>query len=191
MDPHGIPTVYKGRQYRSRLEARWAAFFDLLGWRYEYEPFDRRGWIPDFLLLGRDEVLVEVKPVAEFPWDYAERVIKNSGCEYDVLYLGSTNAVRAIESGLNCDPIGWFHRPSTERWYVTDAFLIDYSVLPSYYNTWAAMFGLCGRQGPSHDRISGQRCPRSGWRWDAGGAWRSWARAGNLTQWKGKQSLTW
>ena len=77
MDAYGIPTVYKGRQYRSRLEARWAAFFDLLGWRYEYEPFDRRGWTPDFLILGgRDEVLVEVKPVAEFPWNYAERVIR-------------------------------------------------------------------------------------------------------------------
>jgi hypothetical protein len=25
-----IPTVYRGQQFRSRLEARWAAFFDLL-----------------------------------------------------------------------------------------------------------------------------------------------------------------
>ena len=28
-----IPTVYKGRNYRSRLEAKWAAFFDLCGWQ--------------------------------------------------------------------------------------------------------------------------------------------------------------
>ena len=26
-----IPTLYRGRQYRSRLEAKWAAFFDLAG----------------------------------------------------------------------------------------------------------------------------------------------------------------
>lgn len=26
-----IPTRYRGRLYRSRLEAKWAAFFDLLG----------------------------------------------------------------------------------------------------------------------------------------------------------------
>ena len=34
----GIPTLYNGIQFRSRLEAKWAAFFDLLGWEYEYEP---------------------------------------------------------------------------------------------------------------------------------------------------------
>ena len=56
------PTKYKGRLYRSRLEARWAAFFDLLQWDYEYEPFDLNGWSPDFIIKGNIEVLVEVKP---------------------------------------------------------------------------------------------------------------------------------
>lgn len=56
-----IPTIYRGRKYRSRLEARWAAFFDLLNWKHEYEPFDLGGWSPDFLLQGK--VLVEIKPV--------------------------------------------------------------------------------------------------------------------------------
>ena len=45
-----IPTVYKGGNYRSRLEARWAAFFDLCEWDYEYEPVDLDGWFPDFRL---------------------------------------------------------------------------------------------------------------------------------------------
>ena len=45
-----IPTVYKGVQMRSRLEARWAAVFDALGAKWEYEPFDLNGWIPDFLV---------------------------------------------------------------------------------------------------------------------------------------------
>ena len=27
-----IPTTYAGVRFRSRLEARWAAFFDLCGW---------------------------------------------------------------------------------------------------------------------------------------------------------------
>lgn len=58
-----IPTLYRGRQYRSRLEARWAAMFDLLGWAYEYEPYDLNGWIPDFVLMGKRNVLVEVKPI--------------------------------------------------------------------------------------------------------------------------------
>ena len=54
-----IPTVYRGGIYRSRLEARWAEFFDCLGFSAEYEPFQLPGWLPDFRLPG---VLVEVKP---------------------------------------------------------------------------------------------------------------------------------
>lgn len=33
-----IETEYNGYRFRSRLEARWAVFFDALGVRYEYEP---------------------------------------------------------------------------------------------------------------------------------------------------------
>lgn len=33
-----IETVYNGYRFRSRLEARWAVFFDALGVKYEYEP---------------------------------------------------------------------------------------------------------------------------------------------------------
>lgn len=65
------PTKYNGVQYRSRLEARWAAFFDLIGWQHEYEPIDLPGWSPDFRVVfpcGHSEcpathsLLVEVKP---------------------------------------------------------------------------------------------------------------------------------
>lgn len=56
-----IPTKYGGTNFRSRLEARWAAFFDLSEIRWSYEPIDLDGWCPDF---GLDlNVLVEVKPV--------------------------------------------------------------------------------------------------------------------------------
>jgi hypothetical protein len=73
-----IPTRYKGVQFRSRLEARWAAMFDLLEWRWEYEPIDLEGYIPDFVLMfpaGR--VLVEIKPaftVAELLQQAAAKV---------------------------------------------------------------------------------------------------------------------
>lgn len=47
-----IETQYKGYRFRSRLEARWAVFCDVLGLRYEYEPegFDLDGtwYLPDF-----------------------------------------------------------------------------------------------------------------------------------------------
>jgi hypothetical protein len=65
-----IETVYNGYRFRSRLEARWAVFFDTLGVRYEYEPqgFElarpgRRAvlYLPDFWIpdLG---FWVEIKP---------------------------------------------------------------------------------------------------------------------------------
>src|SRR5690242_11860421 len=33
-----IETKYKGYRFRSRLEARWAVFFDALGLKWDYEP---------------------------------------------------------------------------------------------------------------------------------------------------------
>jgi hypothetical protein len=73
-----LPTIYRGRQYRSRLEAKWAAFFDLLGWDHEYEPFDLGSWSPDFLLSSPtgSEFLVEVKPLTAFDGAVAEKVCR-------------------------------------------------------------------------------------------------------------------
>ena len=50
-----IETIYNGYRFRSRLEARWAVFFDALGIPYEYEPegFDLgegQYYLPDFRL---------------------------------------------------------------------------------------------------------------------------------------------
>jgi hypothetical protein len=50
-----IETEYKGYRFRSRLEARWAVFFDRLGieWQYEPEGFvlsDETRYLPDFYL---------------------------------------------------------------------------------------------------------------------------------------------
>jgi len=59
-----IPTTYSNARFRSRLEAKWAAFFDLCGWRWEYEPLDLDGWVPDFGIVGHNGlILCEVKPI--------------------------------------------------------------------------------------------------------------------------------
>lgn len=52
-----IQTEYKGYLFRSRLEARWAVFFDACGVKWDYEPEgydlgDGIGYLPDFLLHG-------------------------------------------------------------------------------------------------------------------------------------------
>lgn len=53
-DIKAIETCYNGYRFRSRLEARWAVFFDELGikWTYEEEGFDCDGvwYLPDFYL---------------------------------------------------------------------------------------------------------------------------------------------
>jgi hypothetical protein len=52
--PRVIATSYRGYRFRSRLEARWAVFFDQMdiGWMYEPEGFviGNRPYLPDFLL---------------------------------------------------------------------------------------------------------------------------------------------
>lgn len=60
-----IETVYNGYRFRSRLEARWAVFFDELGIEYEYEPegFDlgEAGYyLPDFWL-PEQKYWIEIK----------------------------------------------------------------------------------------------------------------------------------
>lgn len=58
-----IETFYKGYRFRSRLEARWAVFFDAMGieWRYETEGFTngKECYLPDFFIMNR--WYVEVK----------------------------------------------------------------------------------------------------------------------------------
>lgn len=63
-----IETVYKGYRFRSRLEARWAVFFDTLGVEWEYEPegfeLGRAGrYLPDFWLPAFN-MWLEIKPAA-------------------------------------------------------------------------------------------------------------------------------
>lgn len=66
-----IETKYKGYRFRSRLEARWAVFFDECGIKWEYEPegydLDSGYYLPDFFLpeIGGG-TWIEVKPNADF-----------------------------------------------------------------------------------------------------------------------------
>jgi len=63
-----IPTEYKGIQMRSRLEAKWAKYFDDNGirWLYEPEGFQKDGvkYLPDFALPDL-HIIFEVKGVMD------------------------------------------------------------------------------------------------------------------------------
>lgn len=69
-----IPTFFNGVQYKSRLEARWSLFFDLLDVIHMYEPFTIQSngiaYTPDFYIHGgikdqsskHNDLIVEIKP---------------------------------------------------------------------------------------------------------------------------------
>lgn len=94
----GIPTTYSGVRMRSRLEARWGAFFDIVGWAWEYEPIDLPGWIPDFRLEKR--ILVEIKGRPFLAYDEDEENIRVCKRPYippppDPIKMKIENALRA------------------------------------------------------------------------------------------------
>lgn len=180
---HAIETMYKGIRYRSRLEATWAAFFDLVGWRYEYEPVDFNGWIPDFVLLGKSPVYVEVKPVYEFPEDVADK-ISQSGCENEVLIVGMTIPLPSEDSIGNLK-LGWLSEHEglcePQRWWA--------EAIPGFWTNSHKQLDFCHSMGSYQGRIN------HGY---DGGCYgenpncidiemyikTNWALAKNITQWK-------
>jgi|SRR5215208_4017187 len=85
-----IDTVYNGYRFRSRLEARWAVFFDVLGVPYDYEPegydLGRVGWyLPDFWL-PEQRCWVEIKPADN--WTFHPKIAAlASGSGFQGLYV--------------------------------------------------------------------------------------------------------
>ena len=178
----GIPTKYKGVWYRTRLEARWAVFFDLVGWHYAYEPCDLNGWIPDFLLSGiNEEIFVEVKPLTNFHAmtvsphiSKINKAMYSSGIKQDALLLGCI-LPRSEWNNSNHD-LGY---------------LGEYSEHFSYEGEWLSWgraefhdrggLGFCHAYQSFHNRITGE--------YDGNGGCGSyapidkWNKAGNIVQW--------
>ena len=87
-----IETIYAGTRFRSRLEAKWAYFFDAVGWAWVYEPegyefSDGERYLPDFWLPGL-KMFVEVKPESNPDFRKAGRLCSEGG--YRGLFLCGT-----------------------------------------------------------------------------------------------------
>lgn len=93
-----LETRYAGCRFRSRLEARWAVFFDELGitWEYEPEAFETScgNYLPDFRIttpLDPEPTWFEVKPPRSAPdrrhtalaWDGEQGVVIARGMPRD------------------------------------------------------------------------------------------------------------
>lgn len=79
--------------FRSRLEARWAVFFDTLGVPFSYEPegFDMDGlrYLPDFWL-PEQRLWIEVKPVKPSAIEIKKAALLAEGTGHDVVvFFGS------------------------------------------------------------------------------------------------------
>ncbi len=146
-----FPTYYKGRKYRSRLEARWAAFFDLVGWSVEYEPCDLGKWSPDFLLRNRrdgtglfeTDILIEIKPTAKRDLTVCRKmeVAFDAIGDFGLLLLGfapwEADSVDYLEVGLGPPKLltlGWIRESRSDPmddcpaiWHDADAKDIDLS----------------------------------------------------------------
>jgi hypothetical protein len=73
VDLKPLETRYKGYLFRSRLEARWAVFYDALDvrWYYEFEGFDLGDgivYLPDFFLPDLN-VWIEIKGMKPTPFE--------------------------------------------------------------------------------------------------------------------------
>lgn len=180
MSIKGIETEYRGILFRSRAEARWAAFFDLLGWPWQYEPIDLEGYIPDFVVGFREPLLVEVKGGVlpqDVPTSETIRMacskIECSSWGHRAIVVGSAPRLTDPQSML----IGWFVAPDADN--------------DETANSEACLFrcGACGD--PSiHSGSGSWQCIRCG-AYDGDryveaveDAPELWAKACNATQWR-------
>lgn len=169
-----IPTLYKGTHFRSRLEAKWAAWFDLVGWNWIYEPIDLEGWAPDFSIEGyRGPIYCEVKPVISGkPSDQFEKASRSAMCEtHDVLLLGTApTTVRGMYAIGMCNE-------------ADDGYL--FRVAAVKHGCPGVQIGYCSEVGWYGDRITGFYDGfGGGMQVDA--TMRLWGQASNAVQWSPK-----
>lgn len=198
---HAIPTYFDGIEYRSRLEARWAALFTELGWEHIYEPFDGDGYIPDFVIQGDDPLLVEVKPALQ-ALDYQAHPAKivrgvRDVWKHDIFIVGMSpfpvppgDSLRDLRgSGFTAagllgqsfaDEAEWGRLAVEERWAFDDA-------------CWVTCFG-CGAISVNHASQS-YRCRPCGCCYTGNDCFgppdldilhEAWADACNAVKWRGR-----
>ena len=119
MDIKPIETVYNGYRFRSRLEARWAVFFDAAGIEYEYEPQgyvfdDGTKYLPDFFLPDFN-IYCEIKACRELDDGKAEKfaftpesagvlVCYGQPCDHDLRFM---TFYECNDGGAGCYDTDW------------------------------------------------------------------------------------
>ena len=173
-----IPIIYEGIQFRSKLEARWYIFMKKLGWNVVYEPEIEgiNGWIPDFLIIGKDRnILVDVKPINRID-DWSKhpdcKKILNSGIEelcckdqsYELLIVGSNLQLDGkSEMGIGYSA-GWIC--DSDQKPIFDQ-LNDVIFISTGEENGKPTIGYMSHEGDWHCRITGEQGKYYIWRNDA------------------------
>ena len=137
-----IETEYNGYRFRSRLEARWAVFFDAAGIKYEYESegyeLDKSTrYLPDFYLPDFD-CYVEVKRDTEDGIQEIEdkcfKAIKWGGPIKQILILSNIPKPSSPDGGIWHFPVLYWKANSVVRgwWFFYDAWHSDIPIVEGH-----------------------------------------------------------
>lgn len=142
-----IETSYKGYRFRSRLEARWAVFFDALGIKYEYEPegfqlSDGTLYLPDFWL-PESKTFFEVK--GEMSSDDAHKI--------EQLRQDIRRPVVIGYSGFQFEAAGYSRRGAYYRATKHSSLLVKCYECGKLYFTSGLVYGECESCGGAEDGI--------------------------------------
>lgn len=100
---------YNGFQFKTQLEATWAAFFDLAGWSWQQNPVGTATWAPDFWVKfscshsacnGYHTLLISVLPLDSIE-DFGAHPCLNHG------YGHGIHADGGGAFGSSCDTTRW------------------------------------------------------------------------------------
>jgi len=133
-----IETLYNKVLYRSRLEARWAVYFDALNIKHEYEPegytYGGMRYLPDFYLSNlyyrssvSEKVYVEIKPSS-----YDKEEIKSSNWFDKPLFL--FKGIPIATPMFECWSICWDQDMKIYKCDKCGSTKIDYGFDKSYCN---------------------------------------------------------
>lgn len=148
-----IQTCYRGFLFRSRLEARWAVFFDSMGITFEYEPQgfqlpNGKRYLPDFLLTHLD-IFAEVKP----NWPNATSDLLKA---QEFVMGGMSKAILFLVGPPDFTPYNLFRRlelPDENESWLTNVTLDIHGLRPRRYRDERRLF-----EGFDDDDFTGEEC---------------------------------
>ena len=122
-----IETEYKGFRFRSRLEARWAVFFDACGFKWEYEPegyeIDGVQYLPDFRLYDVERRSYDEEDAAR-PFFVEVKGEYDDESEYKIVMLSEHYPVYVVRQIPYADSI----------WGVFSTMYDDYMEEPMFFS---------------------------------------------------------